>query len=241
MQTIIEKHPITAASKGSSVEFSFSPLLGIAIAAVLGGAVGIQRQAAAKPAGFRTHLLVATASAGFTAMGAHLHDTRIPSYVVVGIGFLGAGAIVRHGTTPHGLTTAASIWMSAAIGLALGYATGFGLFVGLLITAITIVALILSDSAIMHMFGIPHKATIRVTCISPRNAAQQVRETLAAARVRIETGDLISVTSEGATEIAELIYQIVIRRDGDVSSIVREIGALSSVRKVECSEPFFGA
>jgi putative Mg2+ transporter-C (MgtC) family protein len=228
-------------SNGQDVEFSFSPLLGIAIGAALGGAVGLQRQAAAKPAGFRTHLLVAAASAGFTAMGAHLHDTRIPSYVVVGIGFLGTGAIVRHGTTPHGLTTAASIWMAAAIGLALGYANSFGLFVGLTITAITVVALILSDTEIMHVFRIPPRATLRVTCISPQNAAQQVGETLAAAKVRVDSSAFVSVTSEGATEIAEIVYLITIRRDGDMSGIVREIGALPSVRKVECSEPYFGA
>lgn len=223
------------------MEFSFSPLLGIAIAGVLGGAVGIQRQAAAKPAGFRTHLIVAAAAAAFTAMGAHLHDTRIPSYIVVGIGFLGSGAIVRHGVTPHGLTTAASIWAAAAIGLAVGYANSFGLFVGLTIAAITLVALVVSDSGIMRMFGIPHRATLRVTCISPRNAAQQIRDTLSAANVRVESGNLVSVTSEGATEIAELVYGVVLRRQDDISGAVRDIGALSSVRKVECSEPFYGS
>jgi putative Mg2+ transporter-C (MgtC) family protein len=223
------------------VEFSFSPLAGIAGAAVLGGAIGLQRQAAAKPAGFRTHLLVACASAAFTAMGSHLHDTRIPSYVVVGIGFLGSGAIVRHGTTPHGLTTAASIWMAAAIGLALGYSNSFGLFVGLTITAITIVALVLSDAEIMRMFGIRHKATIRITCVSPQTAAREIDEALHAANARVETDDLVTLTTEGTTEVAEMIYLVALPRGGDLSGVVSEIGALSSVRKVECSEPFFGA
>lgn len=174
-------------------------------------------------------------------MGAHLHDTRIPSYVVVGIGFLGSGAIVRHGTTPHGLTTAASIWMAAAIGLALGYSNSFGLFVGLTITAITIVALILSDAELMRMFGIRHKATIRITCVSPGTATREINEALTAAKARIETEDLVTVTTEGATEIAELVYLVVVPRARDLSAVVREIGALSSVRKVECTEPFFGA
>jgi putative Mg2+ transporter-C (MgtC) family protein len=223
------------------VEFSFSPLAGIAIAAVLGGVVGIQRQAAAKPAGLRTHLLVAAASAGFTAMGAHLHDTRIPSYVVVGIGFLGSGAIVRHGATSRGLTTAASIWMVAAIGLALGYSNSFGLFAGLCLTAITVVALILSDAEIMRIFHIPVKATIRVTSLSPRTAAQEIRQTLAAANVRVENANLVSVTTDGAAEIAELEYLVVLPRGGDVSNVVREVGSLSSVRKVECAEPQSGA
>ena len=123
--------------------FTFSPLIGIAGAAILGGAIGVQRQAAAKPAGFRTHLLVATASAAFTAMGAHLHDTRIPSYVVVGIGFLGAGAILKldREREIQGLTTAAGIWMTAAIGIAVGLGS---LGVALLSTVFTLVILALA-------------------------------------------------------------------------------------------------
>jgi putative Mg2+ transporter-C (MgtC) family protein len=228
-------------SNGQAVEFSFSPLLGIAIAAVLGGSVGIQRQAAAKPAGFRTHLLVATASAAFTAMGAHLHDTRIPSYVVVGIGFLGAGAITRQTTTAHGLTTAASIWMAAAIGLALGYSNSFGLSVGLLITAITIVALVLSDNDFLQMFRIRQKATVRVTTIVPRAAAQEITETFLAARARVESTRVLSLTNEGAEGVAELIYLLVLPSRADLNAVMRDVSALPYVRKVESTEPFFGA
>lgn len=223
------------------MEFTFSPLLAIAAASVLGGAVGLQRQAAAKPAGFRTHLIVAAASAAFTAIGAHLNDTRIPSYVVVGIGFLGSGAIVRHGTTPHGLTTAASLWMAAAIGLALGYANSFGLYVGLVTTAITLVALILSDNDIMRVFRIPRKATIRITCVSPQASVAQIAQAFRDAHVDAESSDLLSVTSEGAEEIVELVYLIEIKRGRDLNGIVREIGALPGVRRVEANEPFFGA
>jgi putative Mg2+ transporter-C (MgtC) family protein len=223
------------------VEFSFSPLIGIAVAAFLGGAVGMQRQAAAKPAGFRTHLLVACASAGFTAMGAHLHDTRIPSYVVVGIGFLGAGAITRQTTTAHGLTTAASIWMAAAIGLALGYSNSFGLYVGLLITAITIVALVLSDNDLLRLFRIGVKATVRVTTIVPHAAAQEITETFLAARARVESSRVVSLSNEGTEGIAELVYLLELPSGADLNAIVRDVGALGSVRKVECTEPFFGA
>lgn len=222
-------------------EYAFSPLIGIAAAAVLGGAVGLQRQAAAKPAGFRTHLIVAAASAGFTAMGAHLHDTRIPSYVVVGIGFLGSGAIVRHGTTPHGLTTAASIWMAAAIGLALGYSNSFGLYTGLLITAITLIALSLSDSALMRIFRIPRRVTVRVVCASPETSTAQVSQTFRQAGVNFESSDLVAVTSEGGEEVAELVYTLELQRGRDLNGVVREIGALTGVRRVEANQPFFGA
>lgn len=223
------------------MEFAFSPLIGIAGAAVLGGAIGLQRQAAAKPAGFRTHLLVATASAAFTAMGAHLHDTRIPSYVVVGIGFLGAGAIVRQGTTPHGLTTAASIWMAAAVGLVMGYSSSFGLYVGVLATAITIIALAISDNDLLRIFRIRRKATIRITCVSPRISAGDITQAFRDAHVGFETSDIVSIETDGIEEIVQIVYLLDLPSGRDVGGIVREIGSLSGVRKVEANEPFFVA
>ena len=219
------------------MDFSFSPLVGIAGAAVLGGAIGIQRQAAAKPAGFRTHLLVATASAAFTAMGAHLHDTRIPSYVVVGIGFLGSGAIVRQGATPHGLTTAASIWMAAAVGLVMGYADSFSLSLALLATLITLLALSLSDNQLLRIFGIHRKATMRITIVSPRNSIAEITQAFHDASVRFESSDIVSIETEGAEEIEQLVYVLDLPSGRDLSGIVREIGTLSGVRKVECLEP----
>ncbi|HEY9179193.1 MAG TPA: MgtC/SapB family protein [Candidatus Baltobacteraceae bacterium] len=219
--------------------FTFSPLAGIVGAAVLGGAIGVQRQAAAKPAGFRTHLLVAAASAAFTAMGAHLHDTRIPSYVVVGIGFLGAGAIVRQGPTPQGLTTAASIWMAAAIGLNMGYSTSFGLYVALLATAITIFALAISDADLMRWLRIPRKHTIRVQCTSSETSGAQVTQIIREAGVDIDLSDVAGVRNEDGYEIMELVYVVDLPHGRNLGGVVREIGALSGVRKVEATEPPF--
>ncbi|HKU68288.1 MAG TPA: MgtC/SapB family protein [Candidatus Baltobacteraceae bacterium] len=222
--------------------FTFSPLIGIAGAAILGGAIGVQRQAAAKPAGFRTHLLVATASAAFTAMGAHLHDTRIPSYVVVGIGFLGAGAIVRRGSTAQGLTTAASIWMAAAVGLNMGYSSSFGLFVGLLITAITLFALGLSDANLMSVLRVPRKHVVRVLCAASENSGAQIAQIIRAAQIRVDDADVPSVRTEDGIELMELVYVVDLPHGRTLGGVVREIGALPGVRKVEASEPpFFGS
>lgn len=221
--------------------FVFSPLIGIAGAAVLGGAVGVQRQAAAKPAGFRTHLLVSTASAAFTAMGAHLHDTRIPSYVVVGIGFLGAGAIVRRGNTAQGLTTAASIWMAAAIGLNMGYSSSFGLWSAVLITAITLVALGISDANLMAWLRIPRKHVVRVICASGESFGAQVSQIIRDAGVRIDEADVPCVRTEDDTELVELVYVVDVPHGRGLGGVVREIGALTGVRKVEATEPaYFG-
>ncbi|MCX7773827.1 MAG: MgtC/SapB family protein [Clostridia bacterium] len=118
-------------------EFQFSPdyLMGVAIrlfaACVLGGIIGFERAYTHhKPAGFRTHILVSLGSclvmliSDFALVAykgvANVDPTRIGAQVVSGIGFLGAGAIIRHGFSVKGITTAASIWAVACVGLACG-------------------------------------------------------------------------------------------------------------------------
>jgi putative Mg2+ transporter-C (MgtC) family protein len=95
----------------------------IAVAAALGAALGLEREVNAQPAGLRTHMLVSMGAAVFTLAGAgflNSDPTRIAAQVVTGIGFLGGGAILREGATVRGLTTAASLWVTAAIGVAVG-------------------------------------------------------------------------------------------------------------------------
>jgi putative Mg2+ transporter-C (MgtC) family protein len=97
--------------------------LQVALAAVLGAAIGLERELNAQPAGLRTHMLVCIGAALFTLAGVGYDSsdpTRIAAQVVTGIGFLGGGAILREGATVRGLTTAASLWVTAAIGLSVG-------------------------------------------------------------------------------------------------------------------------
>lgn len=174
-------------------------------------------------------------------MGAHLHDTRIPSYVVVGIGFLGAGAIVRRGNTAQGLTTAASIWMAAAVGLCLGYANSFGLYVGLLITGITLGALAISDTALMSWLRVPRKFDVHVVCTSAEISAADIAKIFREASVPVEAADVTCVRSEDGMEITDIAYAVDVPHGRNLSGVVREIGALTGVRKVEATEaPFFG-
>ncbi len=102
----------------------------ILFAAVLGAGIGLQRELAGKPAGLRTHALICLGSALFTVASYEgfgtgevdwIDPSRVAAGVVTGIGFLGAGTIIRgHGGAISGLTTAASIWSIAAIGIAVG-------------------------------------------------------------------------------------------------------------------------
>jgi putative Mg2+ transporter-C (MgtC) family protein len=98
-------------------------LLDLLAATAVGSFIGLERELNAQAAGFRTHVLVALGSALFTVVGADTagsDPTRIAAQVVTGIGFLGAGAILREGTSIRGLTTAASLFVTAAAGVACG-------------------------------------------------------------------------------------------------------------------------
>jgi len=112
-------------------------LLRLLLAAVLGGGIGLERELRDHEAGLRTHLLVALGACLFTLVsgyawtdwafsqrsGITLDPTRIAAQIVTGIGFLGAGAIIVRGVNVRGLTTAATLWVVAAIGMAAG--TGY--------------------------------------------------------------------------------------------------------------------
>jgi len=118
------------------------------IAAVLGAAIGLEREIHEHPAGMRTHLLVALGSAIFTELSIYgfgsgpgspsIDPSRVAAQVVSGIGFLGAGAILKYGTSIRGLTTAASLWAAAAIGMAAGAGEWLIAAVGTLIVLVSL-------------------------------------------------------------------------------------------------------
>ena len=113
------------------------------LATGLGAAIGLEREFRRKPAGLRTNILIALGSALFTILSISLGKEtgtpdRVASQIVTGIGFLGGGAILRSRTSVHGMTTAATIWVNAAIGVAAG--TGQFLL-ATVSTAVTLVVL----------------------------------------------------------------------------------------------------
>jgi uncharacterized membrane protein YhiD involved in acid resistance len=122
-------------SAATSFELDMDVVIRLLAATVLGGLVGVEREASDQPAGLRTHIAVAVGAALFgvvSTLGFLEFDqpranstiqadvTRVASNVVVGIGFLGAGVIFRRGNSVRNLTTAASLWAVAAVGLACG-------------------------------------------------------------------------------------------------------------------------
>jgi putative Mg2+ transporter-C (MgtC) family protein len=129
-------------------------ILRLLFAATLAGVLGVERELTEQPAGFRTHILVGLGAALFTIVSAYGFQaiaglgprqvvsadvTRVASQIVVGIGFLGGGAILKYGASVRGLTTAANLWITAAVGTAIGIGL---LSLGTATTGITLVALV---------------------------------------------------------------------------------------------------
>ena len=126
-------------------------LLRLMLAFVAGGAIGFEREIRGHPAGLRTHILVCLGAALISAVDSLLPSSggRIAAQVVTGVGFLGAGTILRsdRGMPVHGLTTAASLWCVAGIGIAFGYG---GTSVWLALTATVMILVTLTLVAVLE-------------------------------------------------------------------------------------------
>jgi putative Mg2+ transporter-C (MgtC) family protein len=132
-----------------SLETQLDLALRLTVGLLLGAVIGFERELQRQPAGFRTHSLVALGAALFTVVsgfgfggGDNIDPTRIAAQIVTGIGFIGAGTILQHRGHVRGLTTAASLWAVAAIGMA----AGAGLFIVALVgTGLILVILRIFD------------------------------------------------------------------------------------------------
>lgn len=133
-------------------QVQFDTAVRLALAAVAGMAIGIEREMREQAAGLRTHMLVAVGSCLFTIVSVSGFDlflesgdrsdpSRVAAQIVTGIGFLGAGAIIREGASVRGLTTAASLWIVAAVGMAVGVGMYWATGVAVVITIISLWAL----------------------------------------------------------------------------------------------------
>ncbi|WP_052339418.1 MgtC/SapB family protein [Gorillibacterium massiliense] len=164
------------------------------LALLLGGAIGYERERNNHPAGFRTHILVCMGSAllmlismyGFSAFSAAPHVTmdpsRIASQVIPSIGFLGAGTILRNGFNVTGLTTAASLWVASAIGLAVGAGFYFG---AVLTTGLMLISLYILNRVERRFFIDKRIYSLKVTAIDNPAALGAVSDLLEANNVLV--------------------------------------------------------
>lgn len=157
----------------------------LALASFLGSLVGWQREAQARPAGLRTHILVALGSCLLTLIRLPGGDNaRIAAQIVTGIGFLGAGVILRRGAAVRGLTTAASIWVVAGIGIAVG-AGGIYAALAAVATAIVLVTLEAGKRVEHWIRRTTREATLLLTVPDTAGAASRALAAITAAGAAI--------------------------------------------------------
>jgi putative Mg2+ transporter-C (MgtC) family protein len=208
--------------------------LRLTVAAVLGAFIGIERELRRRPAGIRTSFFVCLATALFTILSGEIahrlgdsSGTRIASNIVQGIGFLGAGAIIRGSGGAIGMTTAATIFVEAAIGMAAGggfyavaaYATGLVLF------GLTVMGWM------ADRFNLKRRLVVfRVTTSHAENVATEVQQMLAGMKIAMRH---FRVSMAGATSIVEFESEV---SHGQQESIVGHLnrqGVITEVAPVE--------
>lgn len=226
----------------SFVELINSPVITFESAAVkllfsmvAGGLVGLNRERNKQPAGFRTHILICVGSALLMIISIYIPQVyfdfkngdpgRIAAQVVSGIGFLGAGAIIRLGTNIRGLTTAASIWLISGVGLCIGA----GLY---LIAALTIVislfTLIVLDKIEIRLFPKIYHKTFEIKFSQGNVPENDITAILRKARIEISDYSIYANTLQ-----SEIKYITKISERTDVSKVIDKINQLGNVQSIK--------
>lgn len=213
----------------------------IVLAAALGGLIGFERELSDQPAGFRTHMLVSLGAALFTMAGAYgvesffddtpgrirFDPTRIAAQVVTGIGFLGAGAIIQQGFSVRGLTTAASLWVTAAVGLSIG----LGYYWGAAITSVfTVVALYLLKRARGVLFGRLKRGEVRVVVRMGDNL--RLAQLVDVLEMRGSRVDSIKFADD-EDESKQLVAKLTLAPDVAAEEVVERASGVPGVRAVD--------
>jgi putative Mg2+ transporter-C (MgtC) family protein len=181
-------------------------LFKLLVATFCGGVVGYERERYDHPAGFRTHVLVCVGSAVYmmvsvSVAGDQFDPGRIAAQVASGIGFLGAGTIIKQGSIVRGLTTAASLWAVAGIGLAAGYNTTT-LAIALLGTLV-VLGTLYALKWLEFMIERRRSFTLTLTLVEPRQQLDWIRSALASAGIEVTGMEL----QEGITGPVEAVFE----------------------------------
>ena len=222
-------------------------ILRILSSAIIGGIIGIEREAHNRPAGFRTHILVTMGAAlimlistqAFPGMEGLYDPSRIAAQVVSGVGFLGAGTIIITGHEIKGLTTAASLWVCAGVGLAIGA----GFYLGGLVTALVVfISLSVLSRVEKRIVSRKYKIT-NIVCRERPGLIGDLGQTFGKNGIMIkdlrinrnmvkEDTLLLTTTNETEYDIIELEFTLVLNKSYDYDEFNNAILDVQGVEKI---------
>jgi putative Mg2+ transporter-C (MgtC) family protein len=215
--------------------FPLEVFIKVVSAVILGGVVGWQREARDRPAGLRTHILVCVGSAVYTIAslsfrGATSDPGRVAAQVVTGMGFLGAGTIIRHGSVVRGLTTAASLWTVAAIGLCVGLGGALYWVAGVGTLAV-LLTLTLLTKAEQRWLPRGREAHLRLQLLGGPERLAEIQSLLVGRDVRMRNVELIDLPGSKAHQMDIVVH---IPSDFDLVGLSSELAKLEGLVSMHC-------
>ena len=217
-----------------------SAVFKLLLSMVAGAAVGLNRERHKQPAGLRTHILICIGSALLMMLSIYIPQTyfdfkngdpgRIAAQVVSGIGFLGAGAIIRLGNNVRGLTTAASIWLVSAVGLTIGA----GLYIISLVTVlIAIFTLVILENIEKKFFPHVFMKTLVLSFENQHLHSEEVKKILRKQKIHFQIIDF--TTSSNTLQSSEIKFLVKIPEHIDLDHFLYSFQQVKDLKNVEVS------
>ena len=211
---------------------SFTIILKLVLVFMLSGFIGLERAALSKPAGFRTHVLVGISGVLTMVCGEYLFETRgsditrIPAQLLSGIGFLGAGTILRDGFNVKGLTTAASLLVVACIGLCVGA----GLYLGSIIATIVVYLVLTYSKYISDKVEHYNNFSLNIVSKNPKEIIEDIQDLLDKSKIEIK--DIVIEDDTDSVQYSRIKISGQYRDEINKNKIMSNLMAMKGVSKV---------
>lgn len=211
-------------------------IIKLILASILGGLIGLDRESTNRPAGFRTHILVAIGSALIMMVSVDnakygADPSRIAAQVISGIGFLGAGTILRTGTNIEGLTTAASLWVCAGIGLAVGN----GYYLGAVATTLIVLFFLKNSRAFERMFLKGNFKNIQVIALTRAGLIGDIGTLFGRHHIVIKDISIVSLEDEGIFK-EEIHFTLKLPSNVDLDRVMGQLALIDGILKAKIDD-----
>ena len=210
----------------------------LGLAALVGLVIGLERQLNQHEAGMRTHVLVAVGAALFTISGAYgfadiasassIDPARVAAQVATGVGFIGAGSIIRQGSSIRGLTSAATIWLTGALGVAAGLGALLATLFAAVIVLATLVGLRLARRPVASLSS--QVVTLEIEYEQGKGTLGPILESLERRNLRLED---LKIRDDTQASLRRVLVTIAGRKINELDDLTSEIRGWTEVRRLE--------